>query len=45
MAGMPTEETSTTEAFKIRMTCIHTQLQQLNLFHVFTANKSKQLYS
>ena len=43
MAGMPIEETSITEAFKIRMTCIRSQLQQLSLFHVFTDNKSSNL--
>lgn len=37
---MPMEETSITEAFKIRMTCIHRQLQKLNLFHVYTGNTS-----
>lgn len=31
---MPTEESATNEAFKIRMTCIH------SLFHVFTDKKS-----
>lgn len=35
MAGMPMEEASITEAFKIRMTCIHRQLQKLSLFHVY----------
>jgi len=40
MAGMPTEETATTEALKLGMTCIHRLLQQLSLFHVFTDNKS-----
>lgn len=40
MAGMPMEEASITEAFKIRMTCIHRQLQKLSLFHVYTGNTS-----
>lgn len=40
IAGMPREETAISEAFEIIMTCIHRQLRQLSLFHVFADNKS-----